>query len=185
MAPRHPTEEIPYGIARYQALEQLPSIENERLSQAARDVIFARRILPIIAPESGEGPISSAPITGRDLSLSMVVCPGGTGPSLHYHHRTVETFFCLEGCFRFDLGDQGDRQVVIEPFDTLSIPPGVARGFKNVGNDEGKLLVLITGGLHDMDDIAFPAHVADELASIDAGAQSEFEKMGFVFETSK
>lgn len=52
-------------------------------------------------------------------------------------------------------GDEGEHETVLERLDTVSVPPGVCRGFTNVGDRDGILQVLITGGIHNMDDIAF------------------------------
>lgn len=42
-------------------------------------------------------------------------------------------------------GDQGENQIVLEQWDTISLPPGVMRSFPNVGTEDAYLLG-ITGG---------------------------------------
>jgi hypothetical protein len=42
-------------------------------------------------------------------------------------------------------GDQGENQLVLERWDTISLPPGVMRGFTNAGTEDAYLLG-ITGG---------------------------------------
>jgi hypothetical protein len=34
------------------------------------------------------------------------------------------------------------------------VPPGFVRGFQNVSDDVARLLILVTGGVSDMNDIA-------------------------------
>ena len=95
--------------------------------------------------------------------------PPGTGPGLHAHHKTTETFTCLQGRFEFRWGDQGEHSIELDQFDVLAVPAGVCRAFRNISLEQGPLQVLITGGIHDIEDIAFPPAVAEELDGIDAG----------------
>ena len=57
----------------------------------------------------------------------------------------------------------------------------VCRGFRNISDEEGILQVLITGGIHDMQDIAFPPGVADELDSVQSGLADFFRSTGLAF----
>ena len=66
-------------------------------------------------------------------------------------------------------------------FDTISLPPGICRAFRNIGEDEGILQVIITGGVHDMADIAFTPAARQEIESVRPGLAQEFEKAGFTF----
>jgi hypothetical protein len=81
--------------------------------------------------------------------------------------------------------DDGGERLVLEEFDTISVPPGVCRAFRNVGDAEGILQVLITGGVHDMTDIDFARQIAAKLEAIDPAARAYFEKAGFTFTASK
>jgi hypothetical protein len=74
---------------------------------------------------------------------------------------------------------------VLEPFDTISLPPGVCRAFRNVGTEEGILQVIITGGVHDMSDIAFTPKAKRDIEAVQAGLAAEFEKAGFTFDAGK
>src|SRR2546427_13035858 len=42
-------------------------------------------------------------------------------------------------------GDKGEQEVVLEPFDTISVPPGVMRGFRNAGPAHGYLMAILGG----------------------------------------
>ena len=44
------------------------------------------------------------------------------------------------------------------------------------------LQVLITGGIHDMQDIAFPPVVADELDEVQSGLADFFRSTGLTFD---
>jgi quercetin dioxygenase-like cupin family protein len=38
------------------------------------------------------------------MTVTLAVCPPGTGPGLHTHHQTCETFTVLPGSFCFTWG---------------------------------------------------------------------------------
>ena len=42
--------------------------------------------------------------------------------------------------------------------------------------------MLITGGVHDMTDIAFTPGAREEIEALRAGLAAEFEKVGFAFD---
>ena len=74
------------------------------------------------------------------------------------------------------------ERATLRQFDTISFPPGVCRAFRNVGTDEGILQVLITGGVHDMTDIAFSPKAREEIESVGRGLAARFEQVGFTFD---
>ena len=171
-------------IARYDALQPLPIQQDPDIPQDANDVIYARKLLSVIGlDEDVETPINTgAPIKGAaGLTMTLAVCPPGQGPSLHAHQRTYETFTVLKGRFEVTWNDDGGGRVELEEFDTISVPPRVNRAFRNIGSEEGVLQVLITGGVHDMNDIDISPQVADRLDSIKAGVKEKFEAKGLTF----
>jgi quercetin dioxygenase-like cupin family protein len=175
--------EMDERIARFGELTTWAVQRNERVPQAARDLIYARRLVAVAVPGAVEGPFNNpAAISGTDFSLTVAVCPPGQGPGLHTHEKTTETFTCLTGRFRVYWGDEGEEDTVLERLDTISIPPGVVRGFQNVGDDEGMLQVLITGGVHDMNDIALVPALARQLEQFGPDVLSEIEQTGLRFD---
>ena len=74
---------------------------------------------------------------------------------------------------------------MLELFDTISFPPGLCRAFRNIGDDEGILQVIITGGVHDMTDIDFSEDAKQKIEAVGAGLAREFEKAGFTFTAGK
>jgi quercetin dioxygenase-like cupin family protein len=170
-------------VSRFRALKPLP-IQNEAIPEPARDVVYARKLLSVIGLEGdSQSPISAgAPIRGAaGLTMTIAICPPGQGPSLHAHVQTYETFTVLKGRFEFLWNDDGGEHAVLEEFDTISVPPGVCRAFRNVGEEEGILQVLITGGVHDMNDIAHTPESKERIDRIQAGLSAQFEKAGFTF----
>jgi len=176
--------EMATRIARFADLAPLPTQAANDIPLAAKDVVYARKLLSVIGlDDAAATPISSgAPIRGAaGMTMTMAVCPPGQGPDLHAHAKTYETFTVLRGTFEFRWNDDGGERAVLREFDTISIPPGVCRAFRNVGDSEGIVQVLITGGVHDMSDIDFATGVADKLAAIEPRARAYFEQAGFTF----
>lgn len=180
--------EMAQRVARFKDLEPLPTQADNAVPLAAKDVVYARKLLSVIGlPDSSATPISSgAPIKGAaGMTMTLAVCPPGQGPELHSHLNTYETFTVLRGRFEVRWNDDGGERLVLEEFDTISVPPGVCRAFRNIGDAEGILQVLITGGVHDMTDIDFAQHIGAKLERIDARARAYFEQAGFTFTASK
>ncbi|MBP7337419.1 cupin domain-containing protein [Niveispirillum sp.] len=172
-------------VARFAQLVEIETQRSHDLPQPVADMIWSRRLLPVITrDDDAPSPFGTvAPIRGAgDMSMTYAACPPGTGPSLHTHRRTFETFTVLSGRFEFTLGDNGESAVTLDPFDVLSVPPGIARAFRNVSEKEGLLQVVITGGQHDVNDIFFPARTAEEIAGHGAQYLAYFQSKGLSFD---
>jgi quercetin dioxygenase-like cupin family protein len=169
-------------IARFQELKPLP-IQQSDIPLAARDVVYARKLLSVIGLENARTPINAgAPIVGAaGMTMTLALCPPGQGPGLHAHRQTYETFTVLKGRFEVTWNDDGSGREVLELFDTVSVPPGVCRAFRNIGDEEGILQVIITGGVHDMADIDFSKAARERIEAVGPGLSAAFEKAGFSF----
>ena len=177
-------EEMSDRIARFDDLKPIAAQADPSVPQEAKDKVYARKLLPVIGLEGGvRTPIAeNTPIVGAaGMTMTHAVCPPGQGPGLHAHRRTYETFTVLRGRFEFRWGDAGEDAVTLGEFDTISVPPGVCRAFRNVSDDEGVLQVLITGGVHDMQDIDMPPAAGDELDRIAPGFRSMLSAAGITF----
>ena len=62
-----------------------------------------------------------------------------------HSHLTVEVFTPLSGKWAIIWGDQGENEIVLEAWDTISVPPGVMRGFRNVGSEAACLMAILGG----------------------------------------
>ncbi len=177
-------EEMEKRIARYQDLKPLP-VQNESIPEPARDVVYARKLLSVIGlQEDAQTPINAqAPIRGAaGMTMTLAVCPPGQGPGLHAHRQTYETFTVLKGEFEVSWNDEGRERTTLRAFDTISVPPGVCRAFRNMSREEGILQVIITGGVHDMTDIAFSPDARRAIEAVRPGLAAEFERIGFTFD---
>ena len=175
-------------VSRYASLNPLPLAESLDMSQEAKDVIYARTILSVIGlGEDAKTPVSAgAPIQGAGgMTMAYAVCPPGNGPSLHSHQQTYETFTVIKGRFEVTWNDDGSGRLELDMLDTVSVPPGVCRAFRNISDEEGMLQVVITGGVHDMGDIDFPEAVAERLEDFGGNVKQQFEDRGFTFTAGK
>lgn len=91
----------------------------------------------------------------------LEVPPGGTA-GLHAH-ALPEVFIALTGRFQIIFGDHGEHAIELEPYDTISVPVGVMRNFKNVGNVNGLLMVIYDGPGEVLGKIFMNREAADDL----------------------
>jgi len=175
-------------VARYAALRPLPVQDDARIPLAARDVVYARKLLSVIGLDQAAGSGNSSPINANapivgagGITITFAVCPPGQGPSLHSHLATYETFTVMQGVFEVTWNDNGENRIELKTFDAISVPPGVCRAFRNIGTGEGILQVVISGGVHDRKDIDFADASAKKVEALGPGILDEFKKVGFTF----
>ncbi len=85
----------------------------------------------------------SAADTDGTLGLVLVDVPAGEGPPPHIHGRESEAFYVASGTFEFWLdGAKKVRTAGQRAF----VPAGVAHTFKNVGDETGRLYVVMSPG---------------------------------------
>ena len=105
-----------------------------------------------------------APLAAEGFHMSIVHCEPGKSAPLH-NHLTQEVFLALTGRWEVFWGPEGARSIVLAPWDTISIPPGVSRGFRNVSDEPSYLLGMASG--QDPGTINWPAQV--RAAAVAAG----------------
>ena len=97
-----------------------------------------------------------APLAAEGFHMNIVRCEPGKSAPLH-NHLTQEVFVALTGRWEVFWGPLGERSVVLGQWDTISIPPGVSRGFRNVSEGPAYLMGMASG--QDPGMINWPAHV--------------------------
>ena len=161
-------EEMESRVARFsQITPQSNSYsEEDGIPKEAYEMLTAKTLYLLMSPECQGGPMAHQPavVTKDTMSVIIAECPPGDRPLLHAHHRTNETFFCLDGRFRIRWGDEGENQTFLEQYDMIAVPPGVVRDFTNVSDKTARLLVWITGETEDdFNDIEMPPIEAQRL----------------------
>lgn len=176
--------EMAARVARFADLSPLAAQRDATIPQNALDLIYSRKLLPVIRRDGAETAISdsAAPIEGAGgITITYACCPPGQGPGLHSHKRTFETFTVLQSSFEFRWGEEGETRVTLEKFDVISLPPGHARAFTNVGTEEGLLQVIISGGTHDANDLVLPYSVSEKLRDLAPEFHDRLAATGITF----
>ncbi len=108
---------------------------------------YQRENMKIIGRGVAERADQIAPIEGvHEYSMTLVKMEAGGGVAPHAH-PTSEVFIPLNGQCTVFWGQSEDdaEQLVLEPWDTMSVPVGIMRWFSNPGSEPLYLLAL-TGG---------------------------------------
>jgi mannose-6-phosphate isomerase-like protein (cupin superfamily) len=141
-------EEMSRHVARFKDLKSTAkAFIDTRIPGHERD------IFNIIGANVVEDPDAKPPIPAQDFHLAIVRCEPGKGAALH-SHLTQEVFMPLTGRWAIFWGPQGEREVILEPYDVISVPVHVMRGFRNAGTETGLLLALVGG--HDPGKVGWP-----------------------------
>ncbi len=159
-------EELERRVSRYKGLKEMTTRDNELkgISQDAVDIIFARKIMPVILDDTKNPFGSYAPIIGAaGTTMFISILPPGQGPCLHSHNGTYETFMVLEGRIEYHIGEPIAHRITLDKWDAFSCPPFVYRGFRNVGTTDAVQLTVITGLSANRDDVSMPDSIAQQV----------------------
>lgn len=117
-----------------------------------------REIFSIIGNGVQEDATMRPQIPAQDFHLAMIRAEPGKGAALH-SHLTQEVFMPLTGRWSIYWGPKGEKEVILEPYDVISVPVQVMRGFRNVGNETAMMLAVVGG--HDPGRVGWPASMKD------------------------
>ena len=141
MSSRHlSVEEMQQRVARFKELEpskqafvdsRIPAHRRDIFNVIGRGVTEDEHLVPAITD-------------ARDFNLTYVGAEPGRGAALH-SHPTVEVFVAMTSRWAVYWGDTGASELILEPWDVISVPPGVMRGFRNVGDEYGHLMAILGG----------------------------------------
>ena len=104
-----------------------------------------RDIYNVIGKGVTEDPDLKPAITAVEgFNITYVGAESGKGAALH-SHSTVEVFIPLSGRWSVFWGDEGESEVILDTFDCVSVPVGILRGFRNVGEGHAYLMAILGG----------------------------------------
>jgi len=112
---------------------------------------YKREIINIIGTgvtenttDAALAPKIKAPAHG--FALVYVRANKGGGAAMH-RHATEEVFISIKGEWAVTwLENDTERQIILNCGDVCSVPIGVFRGFRNVGDEPDSLLLALVGG---------------------------------------
>jgi mannose-6-phosphate isomerase-like protein (cupin superfamily) len=87
--------------------------------------------------------VSSADTNGALALLEYLAPPKFAGPPLHWHKRTSETFYVLEGTLTFRQGDEAFKG---DPGAMVYIPAGILHTFSNQEDTPTRFLTFVAPG---------------------------------------
>ena len=103
---------------------------------------YRREIFNVI----GEGVTEDADLapaisTVEGFNVTYIGADPGKGAALH-SHDTVEVFFAMTGRWALYWGDDGEREIEMDTLDMISVPAGVMRGFRNIGESHAYMMAI-------------------------------------------
>ncbi len=129
-----PPETVARSIAPFEALELDPDAFRD-----ANNPDLRLGIRWVISPDNMAGPAAiDAP---HSFHLCYIQSEPGHHPVLHAHEYT-ETFICMRGQYTIHWGNEGQNKVVLNPYDTFSVPPHLMRSVENTGEEVGMVMVI-------------------------------------------
>ena len=85
------------------------------------------------------------PNPAHGFTFQVVHAENGGGAALHAH-ETEEVFMPMVGSWSiFWMEGEEEREVILEPFDVVSLPTQIYRGFRYIGEGRGSLLAVVGG----------------------------------------
>ncbi|MGD9538872.1 MAG: hypothetical protein AB7P52_16395 [Alphaproteobacteria bacterium] len=106
-----------------------------------------REILNVIGRGVVEDASLVAPIQdNKDFNVGFIRAKKNHGATLHIH-ETNEVFIPITGKWGiFWQNKDGKKyEIVLDPYDTVSVPVGLSRGFRYLGKGEGLMLAIVGG----------------------------------------
>ena len=82
-----------------------------------------------------------------NFHVDYIVAPTGCGAALHCHD-SEEVFISGAGrweVYWVDGTDQQQHSIILDPRDTISVPPWVMRGFRSLDGEAGFLIAILGG----------------------------------------
>lgn len=80
---------------------------------------------------------------GGAIDFGELTIAAGSAVVEHIHHGNDETYYILEGNFRFKVGSE---QAEAGPGTTVHIPRGVSHAWKNLGDQSGRVTITFAPG---------------------------------------
>jgi uncharacterized RmlC-like cupin family protein len=147
MSPNSSATQPAPATARFNELIPYQSHHADKgIPREVMEYLAANKVFPLFSPPGLVGRNALAPLRGwPGLCLTIAQSTPNQGPVAHNHTGTLETFFCLDGAFDVRWGNELQHEVTLHPGDLCSVPPNVYRSFRNLTNENARLLVLIQG----------------------------------------
>lgn len=157
----------------------------DKLVQNGIPLMFIDSALPghqrmnyaVIGDTASENTDFEAAITApHKFQIGMLCCPPNSGPAYHSHDY-CELFFVMSGRWRFYWGNdpegEPEGEAILEPWDSISLPMHVWRGFQNISDTPAWCFAVLDP--HDVfrsKDPYWSARIVEEAAQLGFQADS-------------
>lgn len=94
------------------------------------------------------------------FNINFISCEAGCGIGAHAHDSD-EAFVILTGRWSVNFGEAGDREIELEPFDMIAVPPNIMHGVTNVSDSQAYLIAV--QGAHRGATIQWSSRVVEEV----------------------
>ncbi|MGD9943973.1 MAG: hypothetical protein AB7L76_15655 [Burkholderiaceae bacterium] len=148
-------EQMLARLARFADRMDNPGAFPDLKQQAGRRSVSYR-----LSPDGLGGPAPIQQAHGFHLSISTLA--PGVRPTVHSHPYN-EVFMPLNARFRIFWGEGLAEWLDLEPFDVLSVPPGVFRTFENLDREPGHMMAIFDHGGDPHTGIVVPPDVYEAL----------------------
>ena len=89
---------------------------------------------------------ASSELTDTDVTLGRAIIKPGKANPRHCHDTCEEVLYLLRGRLEHTLGQD---TVIMEPGDTLVVPPGVMHNGVSIGDGDADMIVAYSSGQRD------------------------------------
>ncbi len=155
-----PREEIEKYVIRY---KDLPNrVSPVRLLDMALPQ-FERKRYPVTGRSAEQSWSDKRVGEVEAFNINFVSCEAGRGIGAHAHDSD-EAFVILTGRWSVKFGEAGDREIELEPFDMIAVPPNIMHGVTNVSDSQAYLIAV--QGAHRGATIQWSSRVVEEVRAL-------------------
>jgi quercetin dioxygenase-like cupin family protein len=119
--------------------------------QADHDPVFRRAQMRYMGTGAA-GVLSDVnTVPAEHFTFSTMVLPANCEGPPHLHDDVEEVFFMLRGHIKLFLEHEGQKfETELRERDLVSVPPGIYRGLKNIGEEEALMCVMLGNNKPDI-----------------------------------
>ncbi|HYF17460.1 MAG TPA: cupin [Ramlibacter sp.] len=127
----------------------------------------------VIGPGVNEDPASRPVIRGsHGFSVGYARIQPGRGAALH-SHRTLEVFVPLNGPLTVVYGAAGEHEATVQAWDTVSVPVGLMRGFRNPNDYPLVMMAIIQDGAAGPERVEWHPSVVEQAGRAGVGRDAQ------------
>ena len=157
MGAKHSTCDIEKYVLRFEDIEKRES--SYRPIDMMLERFERKRYAVLGRPAEQKGEIT--PLDNvKEFNITYLKVEPGKGLATH-GHQTPEAFIVMQGTWRVTLGINSEQEIILKPFDIISVPPNEMHGAQVVGEETGWVMTINAG--HGGAKLFWPPNLLEEL----------------------